>query len=186
MKVISLLQPWATLVVIGAKKIETRSWNTNFRGTVLVHASKSDKACKQIAHLEPFASALKGLDELPLGKIIGAVDIVGTAPTSFILLTRDAGIPLRQPDGKDRPIQPNWEAEIAFGDYGPGQRAWLLDNPVHFKTAIPCRGSLSLWDSPIRICEACGCHDADCRHCIEETGRPCFWVEENLCSACLK
>ena len=39
MTVISLLQPWAQLVVLGAKKIETRSWNTAFRGELLIHAS---------------------------------------------------------------------------------------------------------------------------------------------------
>lgn len=40
MKVISLLQPWATLAVIGQKKIETRSWSTKYRGPLLIHASK--------------------------------------------------------------------------------------------------------------------------------------------------
>jgi hypothetical protein len=36
-----------------------------------------------------------------------------------------------------------------------------------------------------RSCRACGCTDADCSGCIERTGRPCFWVEADLCSACL-
>lgn len=40
MKVISLLQPWASLVILGHKKIETRSWNTKYRGDLLIHASK--------------------------------------------------------------------------------------------------------------------------------------------------
>jgi len=39
-KVLSLLQPWATLVVMGIKKIETRSWSTTHRGALLIHASK--------------------------------------------------------------------------------------------------------------------------------------------------
>ena len=33
-------------------------------------------------------------------------------------------------------------------------------------------------------CRVCGCTDDDCRGCIERTGRPCHWVEPNLCSAC--
>ncbi len=35
-----------------------------------------------------------------------------------------------------------------------------------------------------RRCRTCGCTDDDCRQCIEKTGRPCSWVEADLCSAC--
>lgn len=35
-----------------------------------------------------------------------------------------------------------------------------------------------------RKCRACGCTDDDCRQCIEKTGKPCSWVEQDLCSAC--
>lgn len=33
-------------------------------------------------------------------------------------------------------------------------------------------------------CRVCGCTDNDCSGCIERTGEPCSWVEEDLCSAC--
>jgi len=35
-----------------------------------------------------------------------------------------------------------------------------------------------------RRCRICGCTDDDCRRCVERTGSPCHWVEEDLCSAC--
>ncbi|MCX8533062.1 hypothetical protein [Chryseobacterium luquanense] len=35
-----------------------------------------------------------------------------------------------------------------------------------------------------QTCSVCGCTDYDCRQCIEKTGRPCHWYEDNLCSAC--
>jgi hypothetical protein len=35
-----------------------------------------------------------------------------------------------------------------------------------------------------RRCRVCGCTDDDCHQCIEKTGKPCYWVEEDLCSAC--
>ena len=38
MKVLTLKQPWATLVAEGIKKIEFRSWKTNYRGKILIHA----------------------------------------------------------------------------------------------------------------------------------------------------
>lgn len=35
-----------------------------------------------------------------------------------------------------------------------------------------------------RCCRVCGCTDNDCRRCIARTGRPCWWIEADLCSAC--
>jgi hypothetical protein len=35
-----------------------------------------------------------------------------------------------------------------------------------------------------RRCRKCGCTDHDCHQCIEKTGEPCHWIEEDLCSAC--
>ena len=37
-KVLTLKQPWATLVAEGIKKYEFRSWKINYRGKVLIHA----------------------------------------------------------------------------------------------------------------------------------------------------
>lgn len=34
-------------------------------------------------------------------------------------------------------------------------------------------------------CRVCGCTDLDCSGCIERTGSPCYWVEPDLCSACV-
>lgn len=38
---------------------------------------------------------------------------------------------------------------------------------------------------PERTCRICGCTDEDCTQCVEKTGRPCSWVSEDLCSACV-
>ncbi len=37
----------------------------------------------------------------------------------------------------------------------------------------------------VRKCRFCGCTDDDCHQCIEKTGKPCHWVEDDLCSACV-
>lgn len=39
-------------------------------------------------------------------------------------------------------------------------------------------------EAGVRCCRRCGCTDDDCRACVERTGEPCEWVEEDLCSAC--
>jgi hypothetical protein len=33
-------------------------------------------------------------------------------------------------------------------------------------------------------CAVCGCTDDDCTNCARRTGRPCYWIAINLCSAC--
>ena len=40
MKALTLWQPWASLIAVGAKTIETRSWSTAYRGPLLIHAAK--------------------------------------------------------------------------------------------------------------------------------------------------
>lgn len=47
----------------------------------------------------------------------------------------------------------------------------------------PCLGQL---DRLAWICRECGCTDEDCSGCIERTGRRCYWVAPNLCSACFE
>ena len=53
MRVITLKQPWATLVAEGLKKYEFRSWKYSYRGEILIHAGKGvDKdAMKKFEHL---------------------------------------------------------------------------------------------------------------------------------------
>lgn len=41
MKALTLHQPWASLIAVGAKKIETRSWSTSYRGPLAIHAAAS-------------------------------------------------------------------------------------------------------------------------------------------------
>lgn len=41
------------------------------------------------------------------------------------------------------------------------------------------------YDNEFRQCRVCGCTENDCQQCIEKTGSPCHWVEDDLCSACV-
>ncbi|MEK6874506.1 MAG: ASCH domain-containing protein [Nanoarchaeota archaeon] len=67
MKALSLRQPWAELILQGRKTIETRTWNTRFRGRFLIHAAKqcqADDMCKF------------GFSSLPTGCIVGVAEII--------------------------------------------------------------------------------------------------------------
>ena len=73
MKVLSIKQPWASLIVRGLKDIENRAWKTKFRGRFLIHASKKeDKAAMAIFT----GSGLVNPDDLIHGAIIGSVELV--------------------------------------------------------------------------------------------------------------
>lgn len=53
MKVITIKQPWASLIAEGYKEYEFRTWKTKYRGDILIHAGKSidQKAMKRYEHL---------------------------------------------------------------------------------------------------------------------------------------
>lgn len=126
-KVISLKQPWATLVVIGAKRIETRSWSTKYRGELLIHSSlKLPSFGFELAYEIPFRSYINPGKDLITGMILGSVKLVDVVPI-------------------DEVANKITSEERAFGDYTSGRFAWILENPVRFKEPIPARGSLSIW-----------------------------------------
>ncbi|HRG94681.1 MAG TPA: ASCH domain-containing protein [Polyangiaceae bacterium] len=49
MRALSVKQPWAELIALGKKKIEFRTWQRDFRGDLLIVASKSrqDDECEE-------------------------------------------------------------------------------------------------------------------------------------------
>jgi activating signal cointegrator 1 len=58
-RVLSLLQPWASLLVFGEKRVETRSWKTAYRGPVAIHAGLNDEYVASIsAILDPFINVM--------------------------------------------------------------------------------------------------------------------------------
>lgn len=152
MKALSILQPWASLVVIGLKHIETRPRNTKYRGPLLIHSSKR-LTTENIRLGQAFnmnhGAGLGFIDDLPLGQIIGKVDLIGTFPTDLVW-SGSGGIGfkcnLRVKDGDVLKMVQITKAEEAFGDYSPGRYGWLLSNPVLFKAGIPINGQLGLWE----------------------------------------
>jgi predicted transcriptional regulator len=44
MKVLSIKEPWASMILNGKKTIETRTWKTKYRGRILLHASRKPKS----------------------------------------------------------------------------------------------------------------------------------------------
>jgi hypothetical protein len=69
MKIISIKQPWASLIVHGLKDVENRTWPTRYRGPLLIHASQRADDTSATDIERRFGVSLPG--ELPLGGIVG-------------------------------------------------------------------------------------------------------------------
>ena len=149
MKALSLLQPWASLVVLGHKHIETRSWNTKYRGKLLIHASgkkghvdlREDEFYKHYCPLYE-RNKIEAIEKLPIGSIIGKVNLLEVITTERAreLIGEKSNI------FNEEFLKGNKEKELAFGDYSEGRYAWLLSDPVLFKKPIPAKGQLGIWN----------------------------------------
>ena len=134
MKVLSLTQPWASLVALGEKKFETRSWKTPYIGPLAIHASLGyPRWAKLLCEEEPFLSSLRANGEyLPsacLGVILCETSVLYCVPTETVRnkLT---------------------EKELTFGDYSDGRWAWAL-GPITMRYGMaeyPVKGHLGLWN----------------------------------------
>ena len=135
MRVLTLYEPWATLVVYGHKKIETRSWLRNIKGDLLIHAGKKWTTYqKEVCQIPEFAEALKSIGltrrdlEKNLGKILGKVNVLGGYPIQdvnpgfYVNLTK-----IRMP-------------ELMFGGYSAGRFGYIMEDPRILKIPIPATG----------------------------------------------
>lgn len=123
MKVLSLWQPHATLMALQLKKIETRHWQLDFRGPVIIHAAKRNETYflsrSEFAPLRRMA--------LPLGAALAIGELINIHRVERI---RDT-------------LSHN---ERAYGDYGDGRYGWVFENVRVFPTPIPMKGQQGLFD----------------------------------------
>lgn len=127
MKVLTIKQPWATLIMQGDKRFEFRSWQTKYRGELLIHAGKGiDKeAMKRLKKYIP--------EDMPLGKILGKVKLVDCIRMS--------------PEFKEMLLKENNEIYIKSSfqeNYG-----WQVTDVEVFDVPIEAKGHLSLWEFDI-------------------------------------
>lgn len=131
MKVISVQEPYATLIALGYKKIETRSWRTSYRGEIYIHASLSTKYLNSITN-EDILNLIKE-KELNYGKIICKARLVDCIPMTKEYIQK---------------IKQNRQ-EYILGIYNEGRYAWILDNIELLSQPIAAKGKLGLWEYKI-------------------------------------
>lgn len=137
MKAISLWQPWASLVVHGEKRIETRAWappKSLVGKRIAIHAAKLTRFDALMSQ-PPFIGLIDA--ELPHGAIVGTVKLsscIRMTPTNIVDFAR------RKP------------LEVQLGDWQPGRYAWVLRDPRPFAEPVPWRGSQGFFNVDSDLC----------------------------------
>lgn len=128
MKVLTIREPFATLIKNKVKYIETRSWKTNYRGELYIHSglAKLSKDVKERKNL----SELYNEDDLKYGYIICKCNLV-----DCIYMT-DEFIK------EEKEKKPN---NFIAGRYEVGRYAWVLDDIEPIKP-IEAKGKLGIWN----------------------------------------
>lgn len=128
MKVLSLTEPYATLIKEKTKRIETRSWKTSYRGELYIHASNT-KIPKKYRENQELMSLVKNKD-YPYGQIICKAKLV-----DCIKMTKDWIEKIKKENKK----------EYLSGIYEEGRYAWILEDIEILNHPIYAKGSLNVW-----------------------------------------
>lgn len=134
MKALSLTQPYAELIKNGTKTIETRSWETDYRGIIYIHAS-STKIPKEIKNNTELMSLTMN-KTLDYGMIICSCNLV-----DCIKMTADY----------IQDIKLNHYKEYVSGVYSPGRYAWVFNNIKVLDNPFKIKGHLGLWNFEHRV-----------------------------------
>ncbi len=129
---LTLTQPWATLVISGAKRNESRSWLTAYRGWLAIHAARGmggmpAAAIRQVQAHPAYRTLLGDLlpQQLPRGVVLGVVWLADVQPVL--------------PD--TLPAEP----ERSLGVYLAGRYIWYLGEVWALDVPLPARGMPRLW-----------------------------------------
>ena len=121
---ISIRQPWATLIVLGLKSVEIRSWSTNFRGRLFLHASKQ---------IDSMALKRFPLDNLQLGCLVGTAELARIEP-----MTRELWDELA-------------DEHLDLGPFREGLFAWHFTSPGPLHKPMQFRGKPGIFPVSFEI-----------------------------------
>jgi hypothetical protein len=133
MKIISIRQPWASLIVTGVKDVENRTWSTRYRGPILIHASQR---ADSIASDELERRFGEGPPPGPrLGGVVGIAEIVDCVQYH----------------------QSKWYAGAYVDRHGERKNHWalVLEN-ARTLPFVACKGQLGIRDAPPALLELIG------------------------------
>ena len=123
MKALTIKQPFATLIAKGDKHYEFRSWKTNYRGEILIHAGKSVEE-KYIKKYSCLGYDFPTSRIVAKAKLVDCIALVGNKNKEII--DEDPFIYGNEPD------------RVGY--------AWVLSDIEEIHSDKEIKGKLSIWD----------------------------------------
>ena len=136
-KALTIHQPWASLIALGYKKLETRSWRTRYRGPIAIHAGK-----KLIPVSFPMPHDFPDEISLPLGAFIGIANL------SNIWGVRDMGATSPCYVTRKWLTETFGAIEEVYGDLSNGRFAWDMESVETIEPILE-QGRQGLWNAEI-------------------------------------
>lgn len=170
MKVLSVRQPYASLIVLGKKRFEARTWATKYRGRLVIHASSAKPARATLDEFRTRRALFNcarelgwctedAVQSLPRSAIIGAVTLVAVHSPLEV-----------------RGLQVSDLDEDACGGVD-GVHLWEMVDPITI-APVPCDGKLNVWNLPAELAVevqarlSAGAHPAEAAVNADMTGVP--------------
>lgn len=139
LKVLTLWQPWASLIALGFKSYETRSWAVKYRGKLAIHAAKREikpgefgSTCIYLGSAQQVL-ALNAHAYSNYGVIVAVADLTDCLPMTNGLIAAQTRL------------------ELSVGWWEFGRIAWKLENVIALPTPIPYRGLQALHTAPTPV-----------------------------------
>lgn len=174
MKFLTIRQPWASLIAVGAKQIETRPFSTKYRGPLAIHAGKAQPS-RDLVRMGQWltrwdygegryvlSDGLGKWGALPLGAVVAVCDLIDVVPIiGHKAIHQYDEPPVPCIDAHPGSLTHWWHHDAGFtdvtdqfpfGDFTPGRFAWLLGN-VRPIDPVPMKGAQGLRDLPADILE---------------------------------
>ena len=153
MRALTLWQPWASLVAMGAKRWETRGWGTQYRGPLLIHAAqrKPPRSSYSADPRKPVelrsdlvlemveALGVSEFETLPRGAVVAVAELVAC---EHLVTTEQVHELLYQTYGMGVGLAGR---EVLFGNWDLGRWVWKLDRVRPITPPVPAAGGQRLW-----------------------------------------
>lgn len=143
---LTIHEPYASLIAVGVKTIETRGWSTRYRGPLLIHASKAwgpemeadARRCGQLMTTCSISERLMTPEQRQIGLLPWSEKVGRVLCVAQLVDCRPM---LEAPD----------DVNALFGHFGPGRFGWVLEDAIPLNPPVPWRGAQGLWGVPDKL-----------------------------------
>ena len=125
MKVLSIKEPFATLIKDNVKIYETRSWKTKYRGEIYIHASLSLSKSENVEKANKYLKS-----KIKPGYILCKCELLDCIPMTKEFIKYIC----------------NETNESDYGKYSEGRYAWKLKVIEVLNESISAKGKLGIWN----------------------------------------